>query len=113
MSSTSYSSVSTLINNFVKSKYVAQGKKVLIQKINISIWFYCMKKTTTCLIEDKRKDMSQRAHTLKRHMPLVHIVAGIPHKESCLSIFKLVHSKLYIVLSSYSIIQHLSPTGFF
>ena len=37
MSSISYSSVSAL-NNVVASKYAAQGK-VLIRKINASIWY--------------------------------------------------------------------------
>ena len=48
-------------------------KKVLIRKINASIWFRWMKKTSS-LIEDKRKDKAQRVHTRrnpKRYIPLV------------------------------------------
>ena len=38
-------------------------KESVIRKINASIWFHCMKKATTSLIEDKKKDRAQRAHT--------------------------------------------------
>ena len=52
-------------------------KKVLIRKINVLIWFRWMKKKTSSLIEDKRKDKAQRAHTRrnpKRHIPLVSLL---------------------------------------
>ena len=50
---------------------------MLIRKINASIWFRWMKKKTSNLIEDKRKDKVQRAHTRrnpKRHIPLVSLL---------------------------------------
>ena len=49
---------------------------MLIWKINTSIWFRWMKKTSS-LIEDKRKDKAQRAHTRrnpKRHIPMVSLL---------------------------------------
>ena len=51
--------------------------KVLVRKINVSIWFRWMKKKTSSLIEDKGKDKAQRAHTRrnpKRHIPLVSLL---------------------------------------
>ena len=38
---------------------------MLIRKINASIWSRWMKKKTSSLIEDKRKDKAQRAPALK------------------------------------------------
>ena len=49
---------------------------MLIRKINTSIWFRWMKKTSS-LIEDTRKDKAQRAHTRrnsKRHIQLVSLL---------------------------------------
>ena len=50
---------------------------MLIRKINVLIWFQFLKKKTTNLIEDKRKDKAQREHTHwkpKRHIPLVNLL---------------------------------------
>ena len=61
-------------NWLVGNRYL---EKVLIQKINASIWFCWMKKKTSSLIEDKRKDKAQRAHTCqnpKRHIPLASLL---------------------------------------
>ena len=38
-------------------------KKVLMQKINASIWFRCKKKKTSSLIEDERRDKAQWTYT--------------------------------------------------
>jgi len=53
-----YTSANAL-NSAVVSKYAAL-KKVLIKKINTLIWIHCGEGE---LIEDKRKDKVQRAHT--------------------------------------------------
>ena len=50
---------------------------MLIWKINASVWFRWMKKKTSSLIEDKRKDEAHMAHTRrnpKRHIPLVSLL---------------------------------------
>ena len=50
---------------------------MLIRKINALVWFRCLKKKTTNLIEDKRKDEVHRAYTCrnpKRHIPLVSLL---------------------------------------
>ena len=52
-------------------------KESVDMEINASIWFRWMKKKTSSLIEDKRKDKAQRAHTRrnpKRHIPLVSLL---------------------------------------
>ncbi|XP_065905377.1 uncharacterized protein [Dysidea avara] len=66
----SYCSLSGLADENVQKQCL---KKVLIWKINTSIWFRWMKNKTSSLIEDKRKDKVQRTHTRqnpKRHIPL-------------------------------------------
>ena len=52
-------------------------KESVEKKINALIWFRWMKKKTSSLIEDKRKDKVQMAHTHrnpKRHIPLVSLL---------------------------------------
>ena len=52
-------------------------KEVLIWKINTSIWFRWMKKKTSSLTEDKRKDKAQKAYTdqnPKRYIPPVSLL---------------------------------------
>ena len=46
------------------SKYAAVETEALIwKKINASIWFRWMKKKTSSLIKDERRDKAQRAYT--------------------------------------------------
>jgi len=55
------------LNNVVMSRYAAQGKRWL-WKINLSIWFCCLKNS---LMEGKRNGKAQREHTCrnpKRHI---------------------------------------------
>ena len=50
---------------------------MLIRKINALVWFRCLKKKTTNLIEDKRKDKAHREYTRqnpKRHIPPVSLL---------------------------------------
>ena len=63
-----YSSLSSL-NNFVAS--IMLLKESVDMEINASIWFRWIKKKTSSLIEDKRKDKEHRVYT--RWNPIRHI----------------------------------------
>ena len=63
------------LNNFVAS--IMLLKESVDMEINASVWFRWMKKKTSSLIKDKRKDKAHRAHTCqnpKRHIPPVNLL---------------------------------------